>query len=166
MTLVEEKASYVPKLEEVKEQVREDVKQKKAADAAKAKAMELLPTLKSAADFSAASKTAGIEAKTTELIARGGAIPDVGVSPAVDRAAFTLPVGGVSEPIVTDQAVVILKVVERQEVPPAELAGAKDTLRTDLLNERRNRFFSAYMEKARERMTIEIFQETLQQASA
>jgi peptidyl-prolyl cis-trans isomerase D len=166
MSLVDSKASYIPKLDEVKDQVREDVKQQKASEVAKTKAMELLPALKSAADFTAAAKVAGIEAKSTDLVARGSAIPDVGVSPAVDRAAFGLPVGAVSEPIVTDQGVAIVKVLERSEITPAEIGSARETLRADLLNERRNRFFSAYMDKAKARMRIEIFQDTLQRATA
>ena len=45
---------------------------------------------------------------------RGAALPDVGVSAAVDAAAFALPAGGVSDPIVTDTGAVIVKVLEKK----------------------------------------------------
>ena len=76
-------------------------------------------------DFNAAAKTAGLDVKTTDLIARGAAIADVGASPAVDAVAFTLPVGGVSEPIVTDNGTVIVKVLEHQDA-----SGAADARRS------------------------------------
>jgi peptidyl-prolyl cis-trans isomerase SurA len=104
--------------------------------------------------------------KTTELIARGAAIADVGVSAAVDGAAFALPAGGVSDPIVTDTGAVIVKVLERSDAKPEELAKGTQALRDELLNERRNRFYGAYMSKARERMKIEINSQVLSQVIA
>ena len=113
------------------------------------------------ADFQAAAKSAGLEVKTTELIPRGSPLPDIGTSPAVDAAAFALPAGGVTAPIVTDAGTVIARVAERQDVRPEELAAARDGLRTELLNEQRTRFFGAYMVKARERMKTTIDQESV-----
>ena len=90
-TLVAKQDPYVPKLDEVKDRVREDVVKQKARDLSKQKAAELAAKLKSAPDFEKAAKAAGVEAKTTELIARDAPIPDLGVAPAVDDAAFKLP---------------------------------------------------------------------------
>ena len=71
--------------------------------------------------------------QTTELIARGAPIPGSGVSPAVDAVAFTLPAGGVSDPIVTDTGAVIVKVLEKKDVTPAELTAGKSQVRDELL---------------------------------
>jgi peptidyl-prolyl cis-trans isomerase D len=157
--------AYVPKLDEVKARVRDDLLKQKALEAARQKAATVNAPLKSG-DFTAAAKAAGLEAKTTELIARGAAIPEVGVSPAVDAAAFSLPVGGVSDPIVTDTGAVIVKVLERQDAKAEELAKGASSLREEMLNERRNRFFSAYMAKAREKMKIQINSQVLAQIVA
>ena len=83
----------MPKLDEVKDRVRDEVVKQKARDLSKQKAAELAAKLKAAPDFEKAAKAAGVEAKTTELITRDAPIPDLGVAPAVDDAAFTLPVG-------------------------------------------------------------------------
>ena len=56
-----------------------------------------------------------------------------------------------------------MKVVERKDVAVDELAKQKDTLRTEILNERKNKFFSAYMTKARQRMKIIINREIVAQ---
>lgn len=155
----------LPSLEEVKARVREDVVKKKAVDAARQAAAAVSGSFKSG-DFNAAAKAASADVQSTDLIARGSAILDAGVSPAIDAAAFALPAGGVSDPIVTDTGAVIVKVLEKQETTAEELAKGKDTLRDELLTERRNRFYSAYMTKARERMTININNETLGQVIA
>jgi hypothetical protein len=55
-------------------------------------------------------------------------------------------------------------VVAKQEVTPEDLALAKDKFRDELLADRRNRFFGAYMMKAKQRMKIEVNRETLQKA--
>ena len=144
--------AYVPKLEEVKARVREDVIAKKARDTAQQRASEIAAKAKS--DFDAAAKAAGVEVKTTEFIARGAPIADAGVSPAVDAAAFALQPGGVSDAVMTDNGAVIVKVLERQDPPASDLASGKDALKTELLNQQRNRFFASYMAKARERMRV------------
>ena len=72
-------------------------------------------------DFAAAAKAQGFEAKDTELIARNSALPDnIGVSPEVDKVAFSLPVNGVSDPIKTSDGTVIVRVVEKDPVTPEE----------------------------------------------
>ncbi|MEO7156587.1 MAG: SurA N-terminal domain-containing protein, partial [Vicinamibacterales bacterium] len=62
---------YIPKLDEVKTKVADDVKQEKATALAKQRASAIAADLKSAKDFAAAVKKAGLTVKTTELIARG-----------------------------------------------------------------------------------------------
>jgi peptidyl-prolyl cis-trans isomerase D len=170
ITVTGKQDSYIPKLDVVKEKVRADVITKKAVDAAKAKAAELEAKLKggtpSAADFAKAAKDAGREVKSTEMVARGSVIPDAGISPAVDSAAFSLPTGAVSGVIATDNGAVIVRVADKTAVTEAELKTAKDSTRKQMLSERQNRFFSSYMERAKDKMKIEIYRDTLQKATA
>jgi peptidyl-prolyl cis-trans isomerase D len=151
----------VPKLDEVKDRVRNDVLREKAGKAASEKAASVAAALKSAPDFAAAAKKAGVEAKSSELVARGAALPDVGVNAQVEKAAFALAAGTVSEPIVTADGATIVKVLERQDVKPSEMAASRESVRQDLLGERRTEFFTAYMVKARQRMKIELNREVL-----
>lgn len=153
--------AYVPKLDEVKATVREDLASQKAADLATARATAIATDLKNAKDFAAAAKRAGLDVTTTELIARGTAIPDLGISEAVDEAAFALPQGGVSDAILTPSGTAIVRVVERVDVTDAEIAVGRDELRDELVNERRDRFFGAYMQKAKLTLRINIRQDTL-----
>ncbi len=153
--------SYVPKLEEVKAKVADDVRQEKAAEMAKQRATAIANDLKNAKDFTAAAKRAGLEVKTTELVARGSAIPDLGISEAVDAAAFALPQGGVSDAISTPTGTAVIRVVEKVSVTDPEVASGKDVLRDELVNVRRDKFFGAYMQKAKTGLKINIRQDTL-----
>ena len=162
ITVTGRQDAYLPKLEEVKPRVRDDVLKTKAIDAARARAASLAAQLKTG-DFAAAAKAAGLEAKTTELIARGSPVPDVGMSPAVDAVAFTLPVGGVSDAITTDTGAVIVKVVERKDPSPEEIKTGVAQSKEQLVNERRGRFYASYMTKARERMNVRINRQVISQ---
>jgi peptidyl-prolyl cis-trans isomerase D len=153
ISLTGSQAEHLPTFEEVKAQVRDDVVKGKAADTARQRAAALAAQLKGG-NFEAAAKSAGLEVKTTEQIARGAAIADVGVSPAVEAVAFTLPAGTVSDPIKTENGAVIVKVLERKDVTPAELSAGRKEVRDQMVNERRNRFYGSYMTKAREKMHI------------
>jgi len=164
ITPVGKQDPYVPKLDEVKERVRDEVIKQKARDLSREKAAEVAAKLKSAPDFDKAAKAAGVEAKTTELIARDAPIPDLGVAPAVDDAAFKMPAGSTSDPIPVDNGTAVIKVVEKQEVSPSDYALARDKFREELLTDRRNRFFAAYMQKAKQRMKITVDREQLQKA--
>ena len=164
ITMTGKQDPYVPKLEEVKDKVREDAVRARATELSRQRAIEIAGKLRTAKNFSAAAKAEGLEAKDTELVARESAIPDVGVSPEVDKAVFSLPVGGVSEPIVTGSGTVIVRVAERDDVTPEEMTSGKDAFRAQMLSERRGRFFSAYMTKAKQKMNIEINDEVLKRA--
>lgn len=145
---------YVPKLDEVKAKVADDVKAEKAAELARQRAAAIAADLKNAKDFAAAAKAKNLEVKSTELIARGAAYPDIGVSEEIDKIAFALPQGGVSDAIVTPTGTAIVRVAEKVAVTDAEIEQGKDMLRDEMVNTRRDRFFSAYMDKAKKNLKI------------
>ena len=161
-TTIGKQDSHLPTLDAVKDRVREDAVVRKAADLARARAQALAPALQK--DFGGAAREAGLEVKSTELVTRGSTLPEIGVSPAVDAAVFALPEGGVSAPLKTDLGTVIARVVEREDIDTGALAAAKDTLRTELLDAQRGRFFSAYMQKAQERLQSSVNQDVLRRA--
>ena len=164
VTVTQKQDPYVPQLAEVRDRVRDDLVAQRAADLAKSRANEIATMLKGAGDFAAAAKKAGLEVKPTELIPRGSPLPDIGVSPEIDTVVFPLPVGAVSDPITTPQGTAIVRVVEKEGVTDEQVAGGMDQTREELVNQRRDRFFSGYMVKAKESLAIAINQETLARA--
>ena len=161
LTVTAKQEPYTPKLDEVKGRVNDDLVKERAAALATQRAAALVATFRTAKDLAKAVKDAGLELRTTELVARDTAWPDVGASQEVDRAAFALEVGAISEPIATDRGTVILRVAEHRRPTPEELNADRETLRTELLNDARNRFFSAYMAKAKQKLAISVSRENL-----
>jgi len=161
ITITGKQDPYVPKLEEVKDKVREDAIRARATELSRQRAAEIAAMLRASKSFAATAKAQGLEAKDTELIARGAALPDIGVTPEVDKIAFTLPTGSVSDPIVTGNGTVIVRVAERDEVTDDEFKQGRDAFRAQLLSERQGRFFSSWMTKAKQRMNIEVNDDVL-----
>ena len=161
VTVTQKREPRVPALDEVKDRVRDDAIRVKATEISRQRAAAIAASLRSAGNFAAAAKAQGFEAKDTDLVARGTPLPDVGVNPEIEKAVFGLPAGSVSDPITTRDATVIVRVVERDDVTPDELRLGKEAFREQLLNERRTRFFAAYMAKAKERMDIEVKQDVV-----
>jgi peptidyl-prolyl cis-trans isomerase D len=153
ITVTEVKPSYVPKVDEVKDKVREDVVRTKAVEIARQKANAMAAAAKG--NFAAAAKAAGVEVKSTDFITRGTALPEVGVSDKVDQAVFALKAGETTAPIATDTAVVVARVKEKQDITPASFELERESVRNQLLQQHRGEFFGAYMTKAKDKMKID-----------
>jgi peptidyl-prolyl cis-trans isomerase D len=165
IALAGKEAPRVPTFEEVKEKVRGDVVKDKAAALARAKAAEVAAAAKAGTPLAAAAKAVGREARTTELIARNSVVADIGVNPAVDDVAFTLPVGATSGVIATDNGAAVIRVIERPAINDTELAAARESLRRELVSTRQSRFFTAYMNKAKSTLTINRYPDVIARAS-
>jgi parvulin-like peptidyl-prolyl isomerase len=137
----------------------------RATELSRQRAGEIAAALKSSKDFAATAKAEGVDAKDTDLITRNSAIPDVGINKDVEKVAFSLPQGGVSEPITVNDATVIIRVAERDDVTPDEFKNGREAFREQLLNERRNLFYTSYMTKAKEKMNIQINEDVVAQVS-
>lgn len=159
-------APYVPPLEEVEARVRDDVIRRKAFVLAQERAGAMAAILQDAEDFGAAAEAEELEVNETGLIARGASVPGVGVNAEVEEAAFSLDVGETSAPILTGNSAVVLRVHEREEADPADLQANRERLRSELILERQNQFFTAYMEKAKTRIPIDVDMGAFAQATA
>jgi peptidyl-prolyl cis-trans isomerase D len=153
IAVAEIKPSALPTLEDVKQRVRDDVIQAKALEMAAARAARVAQS--GASSFAATVKSAGGRLSSTDLIARGSTLPEIGVNQKVDDALFALKAGATTAPVSTPTAVVVARVVSREEVDPAALEAERESVREQLTRQRRGEFFSAYMEKAKTGMRIE-----------
>jgi len=143
-TLADKKDAYIPKLDEVKDRVHEVVIGQRAHELASKRPPSSLRR----------SECGGFRESGEGRRRRG---QDDGIADArhpqtrargerrSGRCCFKLPLGGISDPIPTQTGAAVAKVVEKQETTAADVTLNKETFREDLLADRRNRFFSAYM---------------------
>ena len=157
VTVIGRQDPVVPPLEEVREDVARDVRRLKALERAREEADAVAASLADSEDFAAAAEAADLTVATSGPVARGAAFPDVGVSAALEQAAFELPVGGVSDVLeASGETLAIVRLVERSEVTSGEIADARDDLRGELLQSRRNAFYNAYMSRVEEQLGVNI----------
>ena len=149
-------APYVPPLEEVEARVRDDVIRRKAFVLAQERADAVAATLQDAGDFGAAAEAEELDVNESGLIARGAAVPGVGVNAQVEAVAFSLTPGETSAPVLTGNSAVVIHVHEREDADPADLQTNRERLRSEMVLERQNQFYGAYMENAKARIPISI----------
>ena len=149
-------APYVPPLEEVEARVRDDVIRRKAFVLAQERADAVAATLQEADDFGAAAEAEELDVNESGLIARGAAVPGVGVNAQVEAVAFSLIPGETSDPVLTGNSAVVIHVHEREDADPADLQTNRERLRSEMVLERQNQFYGAYMENAKARIPISI----------
>ena len=155
----------IPPLEEVEARVRDDVIRKKAFAAAQARAAEVATLLQTADDFTQAAETEELEVSTSDAIARGAAVPGVGLNAAVEAVAFSLSAGQTSDPVLTGNSAVILHVHERQEATAADFQATRETLRNDMIAEQRGQFYAAYMQHVKARIGTDVRLDVFAQAA-
>ena len=155
----------IPPLEEVEARVRDDVIRKKAFAAAQARAAEVATLLQTADDFTQAAETEELEVSTSDAIARGAAVPGVGLNAAVEAVAFSLAAGQTSDPVLTGNSAVILHVHERQEATAADFQATRETLRNDMIAEQQGQFYAAYLENVKARIRIDVRLDVFAQAA-
>jgi parvulin-like peptidyl-prolyl isomerase len=78
----------------------------------------------------------------------------------VEDAIFGLKVGEATGAIATDNAVVVARMKERQDIKPEEYGVGKLALLEELRQQKANEFFGAYMAKAKEKMGQPTYNET------
>ena len=165
VTVSDRQDPYVPPLDEVRAQVREDVLRQRALSLAQERANVVAASLREAADFVAAAEAAELTVGSSELLARGGAFPEVGVNSAVEAVAFALPEGSTSDVIEAGNMAAIVQVVERESVTPEQLSNDRVDLRYELLQRRQAQFYRAYLANAASELPINIDMAALQEAT-
>lgn len=151
-------------LEEVRERVTTELRKLRAVQLARARAEELARRAQAGEALSVAARALGLTAQTTEFFARNGYVEPLGNASQL-AAAFQMKPGESSAPLSLGTDWVVFRVLERQEANPQELAAQRETLRTQLLEEKKTlayeAFRSALEQRLRQQGKLEINQEAL-----
>jgi parvulin-like peptidyl-prolyl isomerase len=96
-----------------------------------------------------------IKVDTTGTFTYGGAVSGIGRDYAFNGTAKTQEVGGVSQPIEGARGVYLLKVTSRSAIDTASLSVQRTVLAAQLLQEKKQRALSSWLEKMKENSKIE-----------
>jgi peptidyl-prolyl cis-trans isomerase D len=141
-------------LEEVRDKVASEFKQRKANELAKTKADELEKRVKSGEKFVAAAKALGLDPKTSDPFARNGSVANLGSGKQL-APAFALKVGQVGPALSLGSNWAVYQVLERQEANPADFDKQKKEITDTLLKQKRELAFSAFQTSLNDRLKQE-----------
>jgi peptidyl-prolyl cis-trans isomerase D len=130
-------------LDEVRERVISDLKQEKGVELARQKAEDLEKRVKGGEKFEAAAKALGLEAKTSEPIARNGSISGAASGKQLS-AAFQMKPGDLAPPLNLGANWLVYRVADKQEPNPADFEKQKKDLTEQVLQTKRSTAFDAF----------------------
>jgi peptidyl-prolyl cis-trans isomerase D len=157
--------------EQARNQVENKLRQEKEPNLALAKAQELITKAKTAAEFQALAKAAGLEVKTdsnfNNVTFPGQAAGGLQTSQQARNALFSLKEGEiVKAPIKYGLAgYIVFAATKRTEADLSKLAASREDIRQRLVSERQGLAYDAYIKAARKRYEdagkIKIYQERI-----
>ena len=130
-------------LEEVRERVVSDLKQQKGVELARQKAEDLEKRVKAGEKFDAAAKTLGLEAKTSDAIARNGSIAGAASGKQLS-AAFQMKPGDLAPPLNLGANWLVYRILDKQEPNPADFEKQQKDLTEQVLQSKRGTAFDAF----------------------
>jgi peptidyl-prolyl cis-trans isomerase D len=150
--VVEIVAAHPASFEEAQAKVIPDVKAEKAKQLAADRTKQVEESIKSGKDLATIAKAAGADLKTSDMLTRGATIPEFGPTAELDKEMFSLAIGKPSTPVTVAGKTLAFVVKERQQINPEEMKKSMDTVRGEILPERREQYFGAYIQEVRKRM--------------
>ncbi len=134
--LTDRKAPSVPKLDELKPQITEQLASERAATQAETMARAIAAAVKKPADLDAAARAQGLTVSETGFFARNEPILSVGSSPEMVAQAFALNVGDVSGVLRAGRGFVIEAVVDRKDTYSPSLEEVKDRVKEAVISDK------------------------------
>lgn len=141
-------------LEEVRDKVIADLKQEKAAQLARSKAEELVKRVKAGEKFDSVAKALGVDAKTSDEIARAGTISNVASGKQL-APAFQMKTGDIGAPLELGANWLVYQVVDKQEPNPADFDKQKKDLTDAVLQTKRSMAFESFQTALEDRLKKE-----------
>jgi hypothetical protein len=83
---------------------------------------------------------------------RGSAIPEFGAIGELDKEIFNMTPGKPGTPLTVAGKTIAYALKERQDIKPEEMKKSLDMIRTELLPQRREQYFTAYIQEVRKQM--------------
>jgi peptidyl-prolyl cis-trans isomerase D len=139
---------------EARSRVLADYQQEKSLELAKSKAEELARLAKGGEPFDKAAKSLNLDVKTSESLSRTGSIPDVGSGQLLD-AAFSMPVGQVSDAKNVTGNWLVYRVAAHEPVNDAAVVLQADQIRQQLLQSKQRAAFEAFRVALEDRLKKE-----------
>ncbi len=150
----------VQPLSEVRDEIRTFLARRRKAEQVVPRAEEIARAA-AATSLEQAARQFGLEVERTEPFTRTGFVPGIGRLNEAIGAAFAVPVGAVSEPVVTDDGVYILRVDRRVNADRAVWEAQKDMQRAQLTQRLQQQRLEDFVAGLRANADVEDFRDEI-----
>lgn len=106
-------------------------------------------------DLNALAQSVGAEVKTSAKLARGASLPEYGSLAERDQDIFTMPLNKAGLPATFSGKTLVFAVKSRDDINPEEMKKALPELRENMLPEKKQRYFAAYIDELQKKMQAE-----------
>ncbi len=130
-------------LDEVRDKIIAELRLSKSEQVAQSKIADLVARVKAGTKFDVAAKALGLDAKTSDLLARSGSIPGLGNLKALPSA-FSMKSGDVGGPVHMGASWVAYQIADKVEANPADFEAQKQKITDTLLQSKRDMAFDAF----------------------
>jgi peptidyl-prolyl cis-trans isomerase D len=144
------------KLDEVRDEVVQDLAEVRKKEKALEQIQAVRPKINPKQTWDDLAQKNGLEFKTVNEHKRGQYLGTIGENAEVDQLSFSLPLKTASEPVEFANGYLLVQVLERKEVTPADFAKVKDKEINTLLADKSNKFLSSYLIKLREEKGVKV----------
>jgi peptidyl-prolyl cis-trans isomerase D len=151
--LVAIQPSHDPAFEEVKARVDADFKVAEADNLVTTRSQEFADRLKAVGDLTKAAKEKKYEVKSSTEMPVTGRIDDFGNAPDFPAQAFKMKPGEFGGPLKSGRNTMFFQVTSLVVPNAVETAANRDKVRVQVTEEKRNAYFSVYLDQLRDRMT-------------
>jgi peptidyl-prolyl cis-trans isomerase D len=138
-------AAHAPAFADWKTHVLDDYRDEQLPALVSQKTAQLAADAKKLNDLAKAAKQDGATVKTSDLIDATGQVPDFGAVGQVAPQLFDMQVGQFSGPISAERNGVVVKIDDKQEPTPDDIAKNFDQTRDQLLQQRRGDAFNVFL---------------------
>ena len=162
--LAEIRPEGIPPFEDVRTEVEQDLRRRRAVALAKARGQKLADRWRGGEDGSTLASEFGSSVTEAREHRRGQPVGALGVLPGIDGAVFSSSAGDVIGPLATGSVggVVVTRVESLELVDPAELASSRDDLRARLMADRAGQLMRSILNERRKETDVTIDNELLQ----
>ena len=137
--------AHAPNFADWKSHVADDYRTEQLPILLSQKTAALAEKAKSLNDLAKAAKEIGASFKTSDLVGQSGQVPDFGQVGQVAPQLFDMTPGGISGPINAQRTGVVVKLTDKQEPAPDEIAKNFDRMRDEILDQRRSEAFNVFL---------------------
>lgn len=151
--------AHDPEFGDVEVQVRADLIRQLAEERAAEIAEELGARLAQGESFNLLASEIAVSIRSTELIPRNGVVPELGRQSALILAAFELGAGEAGGPVEVDQGHALFRVTVHVQPDWGQYATDRESMRNEILNQRRNSLFESLVRELRETYNVVTYDE-------